>query len=111
MGKPLDGPGEAGGVNAHYGQDPIVKIYITVTDRYAPLHQEVIAGTASEAVHSLDGILDEKDRLDNVGQIRALRSAGYAGPLSFEPFSPAVHALEDPARALADSIAFIRARL
>ena len=56
-------------------------------------------------------LVDEKDRLDNVGQIRALRSAGYAGPLSFEPFSPAVHALEDPARALADSIAFIRARL
>jgi predicted xylose isomerase-like sugar epimerase len=28
-----------------------------------------------------------------------------------EPFSPAVHALEDPARALAGSIAFIRARL
>lgn len=56
-------------------------------------------------------LVDENDRLDNVGQIRALQSAGYAGPLSFEPFSPAVHALEHPARALADSIAFIRARL
>jgi 2-keto-myo-inositol isomerase len=57
------------------------------------------------------GLVDENDRLDNIGQIRALLSAGYAGPLSFEPFSPAVHALEDPARALAGSIAFIRARL
>ncbi|NGO52076.1 TIM barrel protein [Allomesorhizobium camelthorni] len=56
-------------------------------------------------------LVDENDRLDNVGQIRTLLSAGYAGPLSFEPFSPAVHTLEDPTRALADSIAFIRARL
>lgn len=56
-------------------------------------------------------LVDEKDRLDNVGQIRALRSAGYAGPLSFEPFSPAVHELSDPTRALADSIAFIQSRL
>ncbi|WP_394889825.1 hypothetical protein ACG873_31345 [Mesorhizobium sp. AaZ16] len=55
--------------------------------------------------------MDEKDREDNVGQIRALRSLGYAGPLSFEPFSPAVHTLEDPAPALADRIAFIRPRL
>ncbi|MFB9981314.1 TIM barrel protein [Mesorhizobium kowhaii] len=56
-------------------------------------------------------LVDDKDRLDNVGQIRALRSASYAGPFSFEPFSPAVHELDDPARALANSIAFIRARL
>src|SRR3546814_5705240 len=46
----LGGPGEAGGaVNAHYGRDPVVKIYTTITDRYAPLHQTVIAGTAGEA--------------------------------------------------------------
>ena len=54
----LGGPGEAGGqVNAHYGRDPIVKIYTTITDRYAPLHQVVVAGTAREAIHALDGIL------------------------------------------------------
>ena len=54
----LGGPGEAGGlVNTHYGRDPIVKIYTTITDRYAPLHQTVIAGTAGEAIHALDGIL------------------------------------------------------
>ena len=54
----LGGPGESGGtVNAHYGRDPIVKIYTTITDRYAPLHQTVIAGTAGEAIHALDGIL------------------------------------------------------
>jgi Tn3 transposase DDE domain len=40
----LGGPGEAGGsINAHYGRDPIVKIYTTVTDRYAPLGQTLIA--------------------------------------------------------------------
>ena len=56
-------------------------------------------------------LVDEADRLDNVGQIRALSKAGYAGPFSFEPFSPAVYALGDPAKALADSIAFIKARV
>jgi hypothetical protein len=33
----------------------VVKIYTTITDRYAPLHQTVIAGTAGEAIHALDG--------------------------------------------------------
>lgn len=49
----LGGPGEAGGsINGHYGRDPIVKIYTTITDRYAPLHQKVIAGTPGEAIHA-----------------------------------------------------------
>jgi TnpA family transposase len=61
----LGGPGEAGGkVNAHYGRDPIVKIYTTITDRYAPLHQTVIAGTAGEAVPALDGILGHDSGAD-----------------------------------------------
>ena len=61
----LGGPGEAGGtVNAHYGRDPIVKIYTTITDRYAPLHQTVIAGTAGEAIHALDGILGHESGVD-----------------------------------------------
>jgi TnpA family transposase len=61
----LGGPGAAGGlVNAHYGRDPIVKIYTTITDRYAPLHQTVIAGTAGEAVHALDGILGHDSGVD-----------------------------------------------
>lgn len=61
----LGGPGEAGGaVNAHYGRDPIVKIYTTITDRYAPLHQKVIAGTAGEAIHSLDGILGHESSVN-----------------------------------------------
>lgn len=56
-------------------------------------------------------LVDAADRLDNLGQIRALRQAGYAGTLSFEPFSPAVQTLADPAKALAESIAFIEANL
>jgi len=61
----LGGPGESGGtVNAHYGRDPIVKIYTTITDRYAPLHQTVIAGTAGEAIHALDGILGHQSSID-----------------------------------------------
>jgi TnpA family transposase len=61
----LGGPGENGGtVNAHYGRDPIVKIYTTITDRYAPLHQTVIAGTAGEAIHALDGILGHQSGVD-----------------------------------------------
>ena len=61
----LGGPGEADGqVNAHYGRDPIVKIYTTITDRYAPLHQTVIAGIAGEAVHTLDGLLGHDSSVD-----------------------------------------------
>lgn len=61
----LGGPGEGGGtVNAHYGRDPIVKIYTTITDRYAPLHQTVIAGTAGEAIHALDGILGHESDVE-----------------------------------------------
>lgn len=56
-------------------------------------------------------LVDERDRLDNVGQIRALLETGYAGRLSFEPFAPDVHALKDPAGALQASMNYIAARL
>ncbi|WP_378949130.1 TIM barrel protein [Mesorhizobium sp. ANAO-SY3R2] len=56
-------------------------------------------------------LVDAGDRLDNVGQIRALVAGGYAGPLSFEPFAPDVHGLADPVVALAASMDFIRSRL
>lgn len=48
------------------------------------------------------------DRIDNIEQIRALRDRGFAGHYSFEPFAAEVHDVPDPARALGDSIAFIR---
>lgn len=55
-------------------------------------------------------LVDAGDRLDNVGQIRALMAGGYAGLLSFEPFSPAVHGLADPRSQLAQSMEYIRSR-
>ena len=51
------------------------------------------------------------DRLGNLEQIRALRRGGYAGPLSFEAFARSVQDMGDPAPALRDSMAFIRAGL
>lgn len=53
-------------------------------------------------------LVDASDRLDNLGQIRALRDAGCTAPLSFEPFAPEVHQLPDPYPALAASMGYIR---
>lgn len=47
------------------------------------------------------------DRLDNIGQIAALRAAGYNGPLSFEPFAEELRHLADPAGAVRQSMTFI----
>ena len=52
-------------------------------------------------------LVDANDRLGNVHQIGALLSGGYNGPLSFEAFSPDIHALTDPKAALLRSIHFI----
>ena len=57
------------------------------------------------------GLVDEDDRLENIAQLRALEAAGYAGPVSFEPFAEEVHALADPEVALRDSIDFVASRL
>ena len=55
-------------------------------------------------------LVDADDRLENVAQLRALEAAGYRGPVSFEPFAEEVHALDDPERALRESIAFVAER-
>ena len=61
----LDGEGETGGkVNAHYGRDPIVKLYTHISDRYAPFHVKVITGTAGEAIHVLDGLVNHDSAID-----------------------------------------------
>lgn len=49
------------------------------------------------------------DLLGNVAQIRALRAAGYGGPISYEPFAASVHDMADVKSALAASMEFIRA--
>lgn len=56
-------------------------------------------------------LVDAQDRLGNVAQIRALLSAGYDGPISYECFSPQTHALADPASALRQSFEFISSQL
>lgn len=53
-------------------------------------------------------LVDADDVLGNVAQIRALRAAGYTGPISYEPFAPSVHALADAKAPLAASMQFIR---
>lgn len=53
-------------------------------------------------------LVDADDVLGNVAQIRALQAGGYTGPVSYEPFSPQVHGLADPAKALWASMEFIR---
>ncbi|WP_332686888.1 TIM barrel protein [Devosia sp.] len=52
-------------------------------------------------------LVGPKDRLDNIGQIAALRAAGYGGPLSFEPFAEELRHLADPAFAVRQSMNFI----
>ena len=47
------------------------------------------------------------DRLDNIGQIAALRRGGYRGPLSFEPFAEELRHLADPAAAVRKSMKFV----
>lgn len=107
----LGGPGDAGGaVNAHYGRDPVVKIYTTITDRYAPLHQTVIAGTAGQAIPALDGILghDSNDDLtalhvDGGGVSEIVFATMHLLGLDFEPRIPRpsdrrLYAVEPPKR-------------
>jgi len=56
-------------------------------------------------------LVDAEDRLGNLAQIEELLRAGYAGPVSFEPFAPEIHALTDPGPHLARSFDFISSHL
>lgn len=56
-------------------------------------------------------LVDQRDRLGNVPQIRALQAAGYEGPFSFEPFAAEVQELADPQTALADSMGWLRTQV
>ncbi|MEJ7136903.1 TIM barrel protein [Amphibiibacter pelophylacis] len=56
-------------------------------------------------------LVDDRDRLGNAEQIRALIAAGYSGPFSFEPFAAEVQELADPQSALADSMGWLRERV
>ncbi|UJW87592.1 TIM barrel protein [Devosia sp. SL43] len=52
-------------------------------------------------------LVGPQDRLENIIQIKALRGAGYTGPLSFEPFAEELRHLRDPAAAVRQSMTFI----
>lgn len=56
-------------------------------------------------------LVDADDRLGNMAQLRTLLAVGLDMPLSFEPFSPEVQTLADPAGPLSTSIAFVRSSL
>ena len=53
-------------------------------------------------------LVDKRDRLGNVAQIKALQAAGYNGAFSFEPFATEVQELTSPQAALADSMGWLR---
>ena len=44
-------------VNARHGNEPGVSFYTHVSDQFGPFYTKVIAATASEAPHVLDGLL------------------------------------------------------
>ena len=56
-------------------------------------------------------LVDDRDRLGNLDQLRALIAAGYGGVVSVECFSPEVHALDDPETALRRSLTHISSEL
>ena len=59
------GRGEATAeVNARYGTGPGVSFYTHVTDQFGPFHTKVIAATAGEAAHVLDGLLRHESGLE-----------------------------------------------
>ena len=76
-----------------------------------------ISGVADPSVSVSDMLdahrvlVDARDRLGNVAQIRTLLAAGYNGPFSFEPFASEVQELADPQAALAESMAWLRAQV
>jgi 2-keto-myo-inositol isomerase len=56
-------------------------------------------------------LVDARDRLGNVEQIKAMLAAGYAGAFSFEVFSSEVQSISDPTNALKASMDFINGAL
>ena len=56
-------------------------------------------------------LVDASDRVGNVAQMRTLAAAGYGGPFSFEPFAAELRNLKDPAKAIRESMDFIRREL
>ncbi|WP_413869525.1 TIM barrel protein [Albidovulum sp.] len=80
--------------------------------RTALVHISGVTDPALAVADMLDAhrvLVDAKDRLGNIAQIRALLAAGYDGPFSFEPFAAEVHHLPDPEAALRASMDYVAA--
>ncbi|SCX29086.1 MULTISPECIES: TIM barrel protein [Agrobacterium] len=56
-------------------------------------------------------LVDSKDRLENIAQIKAMNAGGYQGPYSFEPFADEVHELSDPEVSVRESMDYVSSRL
>lgn len=56
-------------------------------------------------------LVGRNDRINTLGQVRALRAGGFRGPVSFEPFADAVHRSPEIRAELSSSIDFVRAGL
>lgn len=56
-------------------------------------------------------LVDQDDRLGNIDQIQVLIDAGYDGPISYECFSPQIHALADPYTEIMRSFDFMTSKL
>jgi 2-keto-myo-inositol isomerase len=79
-------------------------------DRTGLVHISGVTDTAIGVEQMLDKhrvMVGIGDRIDNVGQIRALTQAGYAGYYSFEPFAASVHANADPGQMIRESMDYI----
>lgn len=74
------------------------------------VHVSGVTDTTLAATAMLDDhrvLVDAHDRLENISQLRHLHAQGYRGPISFEAFSPTVHAFTDPRAELSGSFAYI----
>lgn len=88
---------------AHGG--PLFPLHTGIVHISGVTDQTVTVGQMSDAHRVL---VDRADRLGNIEQLAALAALGWNGPVSFEAFSPLVHASTDPQADLSASIAFIR---
>jgi len=83
-------------------------------DRTGLVHISGVVEPAVAVDDMLDAhrvLVDAKDRLENLPQIKALIAAGFDGPYSFEPFAEEVHALADPESAVRESMTYISNKL
>lgn len=87
---------------------PIFPEYTGIVEISGVIESE-LAPSDLQDIHRI--LVDARDRIGNVDQIRELAEAGYTGPVSFEPFSPQVHGLSNPAEAIAQSFDFIAREL